>query len=102
MQYTMCRLLFWIFLFNFFVILEAFERTSGGDVNGGCSEGGAHSEGTSLCLYFCLSVSRVVSACLVLLSQDPQDSLVVLSGCGTSGRMAFLITVNVVLKCSPT
>ncbi|TKS66241.1 Glucokinase regulatory protein [Collichthys lucidus] len=28
-----------------------------------------------------------------LILKDPQDSLVVLSGCGTSGRMAFLITV---------
>ncbi|KAE8278642.1 Glucokinase regulatory protein [Larimichthys crocea] len=27
-----------------------------------------------------------------LILKDPQDSLVVLSGCGTSGRMAFLIT----------
>uniref|UniRef100_A0A8P4G7C7 SIS domain-containing protein n=1 Tax=Dicentrarchus labrax TaxID=13489 RepID=A0A8P4G7C7_DICLA len=27
-----------------------------------------------------------------LVLKDPQDSLVVLSGCGTSGRMAFLIT----------
>lgn len=26
--------------------------------------------------------------------QDPKDSLVVLSGCGTSGRMAFLISVS--------
>lgn len=32
---------------------------------------------------------------ILLLEQDPQDSLVVLSGCGTSGRLAFLITVNV-------
>lgn len=26
--------------------------------------------------------------------QDPQDSLIVLSGCGTSGRIAFLVAVK--------
>lgn len=34
-----------------------------------------------------------------LILKDPRDSLVVLSGCGTSGRLAFLITVKAVLKC---
>ncbi|XP_041822257.1 glucokinase regulatory protein [Chelmon rostratus] len=33
-----------------------------------------------------------VSKRVELILKDPQDSLVVLSGCGTSGRMAFLIT----------
>uniref|UniRef100_A0A3P8SZ50 SIS domain-containing protein n=1 Tax=Amphiprion percula TaxID=161767 RepID=A0A3P8SZ50_AMPPE len=35
-----------------------------------------------------------------LVLKDPEDSLVILSGCGTSGRLAFLITVKVTLKCS--
>lgn len=53
----------------------------------------------SVCLYLCWSARRVVEACPLFLQQDPQDSLVVLSGCGTSGRLAFLISVKVVLKC---
>lgn len=36
--------------------------------------------------------------CLTFLLQDPEDSLVVLSGCGTSGRLAFLIAVKLVLR----
>lgn len=48
----------------------------------------------SVCMYFCCSVRCVVKACLLFLLQDPRDSLIVLSGCGTSGRLAFLITVR--------
>lgn len=54
----------------------------------------------SACMHFCWSVRHAVKAYLLFLQQDPQDSLVVLSGCGTSGRMAYLIAVKVVLKCS--
>lgn len=46
-------------------------------------------------LYLFVLVKSTVKACLLCLKQDPEDSLVVLSGCGTSGRMAFLISVKV-------
>lgn len=46
-------------------------------------------------LYFCWPVGPDVLTFLLFLWQDPQDSLVVLSGCGTSGRIAFLIAVKI-------
>lgn len=47
---------------------------------------------------FCPPVVRLgrqanVTLCLFP-RQEPDDSLVVFSGCGTSGRLAFLIAVN--------
>lgn len=50
---------------------------------------------SSLWLYPFQLVKSTVKACLLCPKQDPEDSLVVLSGCGTSGRMAFLISVKV-------
>ncbi|XP_071320900.1 glucokinase regulatory protein isoform X2 [Trachinotus anak] len=37
------------------------------------------------------TVMEVAKRVELILKQDPQDSLVVLSGCGTSGRLAFLM-----------
>ncbi|XP_041637982.1 glucokinase regulatory protein isoform X2 [Cheilinus undulatus] len=54
----------------------------------------------SAATYQRLLSKQVVEACmevakkLELILKDPQDSLVVLSGCGTSGRLAFLITTG--------
>lgn len=84
---------FWILLTT--VLSETLEPTGDRNNGGGRQEGGANSQGILTPPPFCLSVGPDTLAFLLLLYQDPQDSLVVLSGCGTSGRIAFLTSVNI-------
>lgn len=81
------------FFFLPVISLEASEWTNGENIGGGRSEGGAHSQGiNALPISISVNHSGVLLKCMSW--QDPQDSLIILSGCGTSGRMAFLITVH--------